>query len=199
MIVFILLFCLWLSFLIREPLSTLILLGNATSFASFATAEEVLSMESNPNSSSRTDRKLIERNRRNQMKALYSKLNSLIPHTSSREPTSLPDQLDVAANYIKGLQINLERLKERKDSLMRVERSTNKTSRSSSRPKSPQIQIHEMGSSLEIGLTTASNRQFIFNEIIRILHEEGAEIVNASFSVVDDTVFHTIHLTVGML
>ncbi|XVF25792.1 hypothetical protein REPUB_Repub13aG0244000 [Reevesia pubescens] len=160
--------------------------------------EKYLSMEiNNPNPSSRTDRKLIERNRRNQMKALYSNLNSLIPHHDSRESTSLPDQLDEAANYIKRLQINLERMKERKDSLMGVERSTNATSRSSSGPNSPQIQIHEMGSSLVIGLTTVSNSHFIFNETIRILHEEGAEIFNASFSVVDDTVFHTIHLTVG--
>lgn len=36
-------------------------------------------MENNP-SSSRTDRKTIERNRRNQMKALYSTLNSIVPH-----------------------------------------------------------------------------------------------------------------------
>lgn len=71
------------------------------------------------------------------------------------------------------------------------------TSRSSG-PRSPQIMIQEMGSSLVIGLTTCSSSQFIFNETIRILHEEGAEIVNASFSVVDDTVFHTIHLTVGI-
>ncbi|XVE88061.1 hypothetical protein DITRI_Ditri19aG0038300 [Diplodiscus trichospermus] len=139
-------------------------------------------MENNPNSSSGKDRKLIERNRRNQMKALYSQLNSL-------ESTSLPDQLEEAANYIKKLQTNLERMKEKKDSLIGV---------SSSGPKSPQLQIHEIGSCLVIWLTTGSScSQFIFNETIRILHEEGAEIVNASFSVVDDTVFHTIHLTVG--
>ncbi|XVE51350.1 hypothetical protein DITRI_Ditri02bG0033300 [Diplodiscus trichospermus] len=151
-------------------------------------------MENNPNSS-RTDRKLIERNRRNQMKALYSMLNSLVPHHNSRESTSLPDQLDEAANYIKRLQTNLERMKERKESLMGVKTST--TSSASTGPKSPEIQIHEMGSSLVIALTTGSNSRFIFNETIRILHEEGAEIVNANFSVVEDTVFHTIHLTVG--
>lgn len=46
-------------------------------------------MENNPISSSRTDRKTIERNRRNQMKALCSKLNSLLPHQSSRVPIFL--------------------------------------------------------------------------------------------------------------
>ncbi|KAK8551535.1 hypothetical protein V6N13_119994 [Hibiscus sabdariffa] len=152
----------------------------------------------NPNDSSRPDRKLMERNRRTQMKALYSKLNSLLPHHNSRRPASLPDQLHEAAKYIRKLQMDLERVKEKKDSLMRVERWNDTRSRRINEPKSPEIQIHEMGSSLVIGLTTDTNSgRFIFNQTIRILHEEGAEIASASFSVVDDTVFHTIHLTVG--
>jgi hypothetical protein len=39
----------------------------------------------------------------------------------------------------------------------------------------------------------------MFNEIIRVLHEEGAEIINASLSVVEDTVFQTIHSKVYQL
>uniref|UniRef100_A0A3N7E7Q0 BHLH domain-containing protein n=1 Tax=Populus trichocarpa TaxID=3694 RepID=A0A3N7E7Q0_POPTR len=154
-------------------------------------------MENNP-SSSRTDRKTIERNRRNQMKALYSQLNSLVPHQSSREPVlSLPDQLDEAASYIKRLQTNLERMKEKKDNLMGTER-TNYASMSSCNGtttglRSPQIEVRETGSTLEVVLITGLDGQFMFNETIRVLHEEGAEIINASFSVVEDTVFHTIH------
>lgn len=42
-------------------------------------------MDQNPSSSSsRADRKTIEKNRRNEMKALYSRLNSLLPHQSQR-------------------------------------------------------------------------------------------------------------------
>ncbi|GLU22997.1 hypothetical protein SLE2022_390320 [Rubroshorea leprosula] len=153
-------------------------------------------MENNTRAtSSRTDRKLVERNRRNQMKALYSKLNSLVPHQNSREPMSLPDQLDEATNYIKKLQTNLERMKERKDGLMGMVRRRN-ASRSSG-IKCPEIKIQEMDSALEVVLITGLDGQFIFNETIRILHEEGADIVNASFSVVNDIIFHTIHCKVG--
>ncbi|XP_011043394.1 PREDICTED: uncharacterized protein LOC105138874 [Populus euphratica] len=157
-------------------------------------------MENNP-SSSRTDRKTIERNRRNQMKALYSQLNSLVPHQSSREPVpSLPDQLDDAASYIKRLQTNLERMKEKKENLMGTER-TNYASMSSCNGttglRSPQIEVRETGSTLEVVLITGLDSQFMFNETIRVLHEEGAEIINANFSVVEDTVFHTIHSKVG--
>lgn len=66
-----------------------------------------------------------------------------------------------------------------------------------SKVKPPQIDIHEKGSALEVVLITGLDFQFMFNETIRVIHEEGAEIVNASFSVVDDTVFHTIHAKVG--
>ncbi|KAE8689430.1 Eukaryotic translation initiation factor 3 subunit 7 family protein [Hibiscus syriacus] len=108
--------------------------------------------------------------------------------------SSLPDQLDEAANYIKSLKENLKRMKEKRDGLMGLIKSQEKGS------KSPRIQIQEMGSSsLVIALNAAGfNSQFIFNETIRILHDERAEIVNASFSVVDDdTILHTIHLTIG--
>ncbi|GMI72829.1 hypothetical protein like AT4G20970 [Hibiscus trionum] len=150
-------------------------------------------MEANNPNSSKLDRKFIERNRRNQMKALCSKLNSLVPHHSSREAASLPDQLDEAANYIKSLKANLERTKEKKERFMGSVKSQETSS------KSPQIQIQEMGSSsLVIALNTGFNNRFIFNETIRVLHEERAEIVNASFSSVDEhTVLHTIHLSIG--
>ncbi|KAJ6402093.1 hypothetical protein OIU84_014215 [Salix udensis] len=149
-------------------------------------------------SSSRTNRKLMEKNRRNQMKALYSQLNSLVPRESSREPAlSVPDQLDEAASYIKRLQASLEKMKEKRDRLMGMERA-NYISKNSSRgtitgSRSPRIEVREMGSTLEVVLMNGSDSLFMFNEIIRALHEEGAEIINASLSAVEDTVFHTIH------
>ncbi|CAL5346055.1 unnamed protein product [Camellia sinensis] len=153
-------------------------------------------MEQNNPSSSRTDRKTIEKNRRNHLKSLYSKLHSLVPHPPSREAMPLPDQLEEAANYIKKLEEELEKMKEKKDSLMGVEKPNNATTTSVGL-RSPQIEIHEKGSALEVVLITGLDCQFMFNETIRVLHEEGAEVVNANFSVVDDTVFHTIHSKVG--
>ena len=184
------------------------------------------------------------------MKALYSQLNSLVPHQSTKvyiylfihvymhslkyltnyffnflyiltinqEVISLPDQLDEAATYIKKLQVSLERMKEKKNSLMGFENSANHsgsggvraTGSSSSTAAaarsgfitdtaktSPRVEIHGMGSALEVVLTTGPDCQFMFNETIRILYEEGADVVNASFSLVnEDTVFHTIHCKV---
>ncbi|KAK8678234.1 hypothetical protein V6N13_143740 [Hibiscus sabdariffa] len=116
------------------------------------------------------------------------------------ESASLPDQLHEATKYIKKLQMDLERMKEKKHSLMGVERWKNTTRSSSHGPKSHEIQVHGMGYSLVVGLRIHSHTnssRFVFNQTIRIIHEEGGDIVNASFSVVGDSVFHTIHLTAG--
>ncbi|KAK1556232.1 hypothetical protein Q3G72_001015 [Acer saccharum] len=154
-------------------------------------------------SSSKTDRKTVERNRRNQMKFLYNHLNSLVPHQTPMEATSLPDQLEEAANYIKRLQIKLERMKENKERLIMgtdrsmISETTTEIAASGLMMKLPHIEIHEKGSALEVVLITGLDCRFMFSETIRLLHEEGSEIVNASFSVVNDTVFHTIHSKVG--
>ena len=116
-----------------------------------------------------------------------------------QESATLPDQLDEAANYIKRLQEKLEKMKEKKENLMGFERPNTSPTGGAAMAglKPPQIDIHEKGSALEVVLITGLDFQFMFNETIRVFHEEGAEIVNASFSVVDDTVFHTIHAQVG--
>ncbi|PSS24634.1 Transcription factor bHLH36 like [Actinidia chinensis var. chinensis] len=153
-------------------------------------------MEHNP----RTDRKTIEKNRRNHMKDLCSKLHSLVPHHhTSREAMSLADHLGEASNYIKNLEKHLEKMRQKRDRLTGIAKqniaSMSCAANVGLRP--PQVEVHEMGSALEVVLVTGLNYKFMFKETIRLLHEEGAEIVNAGFSVVDDTVFHTIHSKVG--
>ncbi|KAK9936386.1 hypothetical protein M0R45_013231 [Rubus argutus] len=163
--------------------------------------------QQNLSGSSRIDRKTAEKIRREQMKALFAKLKSTLqPHQSSREVASLPDQLDKAVNYIRKLQINLEKMREKKDSLMRVAKITNNNDNAGfvggktvGGLKSPQITVCEIGSALEVVLITGLDCQFTFAESIRVLHEEGADIVNASFSVVEDTIFHTIHSKITSL
>ncbi|XP_042520947.1 transcription factor bHLH162-like [Macadamia integrifolia] len=146
----------------------------------------------------RTDRKTVERNRRNHMKTLYSNLSSLIPNQSSKE-MPLPEQLEEATNYIKRLENKLERLKEKKEHLMGIERLS-KSMNSGMMVKltaPPHIEIHDMGSALGVILVSEFDTQFMFYEIIRLLQEEGADVVSAKFSAVNQTYFHTIHSEVG--
>ncbi|XP_014518226.1 transcription factor bHLH162 [Vigna radiata var. radiata] len=150
-------------------------------------------MENNP-SPSRLDRKFIERNRRNQMKTLFRKLNSLVPHQTSKA-VSLPDQLEEATNYIKKLQMNMEKMEKKKNKLLGIERANVSMNGRGERVgfKSPRIEIQQMGSTLEVVLITGLDSQFMFSETIRVLHEEGLDVVNASYNVIEDAVFHSIH------
>ncbi|KAF7851192.1 hypothetical protein BT93_L4338 [Corymbia citriodora subsp. variegata] len=154
-------------------------------------------MESKP-SSSRPDRKTTERNRRNQMKALFSKLHSLVPTQSPRESTlSQPDQLGQAANYIKNLQLKVEKMREQKERLLDIEKiSTSMKNGQMIGFKLPEIRIQKTGPILEVVLVTGLDGQFMFNETVRVVHEEGADIINASFSHVGDAMLHTIHAKV---
>lgn len=107
---------------------------------------------------------------------------------------SLPDQLEEATDYIKKLQTRLERMKERRDNIQAAGRVKISSETLMARVmKVPQVEIHEMGSVLEVILITGLDCQFLFSETIRVLHEEKAEVVNARFSVLDTTVFQTIH------
>lgn len=112
----------------------------------------------------------------------------------------MPDQLEGATNYIKMLEANLEEMKHKKMLLKGMPQ--NSTIRAGAGGSSrtggggltlPNIDIRVMGSALELVMVTGLDCQFMFNAIIRMLHEDGAEVVNASFSVLEDTIFHTIH------
>ncbi|XVE49942.1 hypothetical protein DITRI_Ditri01bG0122500 [Diplodiscus trichospermus] len=152
-------------------------------------------------SSAKVERKIIEKNRRNHMKKLYSSLNSLLPRHNSKAPLSLPDQIDEAVNYITSLQTRLKKSKEKKESLMGRKRSyrcTNSTAAETTiSMKSPEIRINEKGSAMEVILMTGQDSQFMFYEMIRIFHEEDAEVQNANLSVVGNIVFHIVHAEVG--
>ncbi|KAK7272385.1 hypothetical protein RJT34_28934 [Clitoria ternatea] len=149
------------------------------------------------------ERKIAEKNRRNHMNDLCSKLHSLLP-SNNPAPSSLSlhsaqgsgalsraDQIEGAINYIKSLETKVKMAQEKKESLM--ERK-NKRSRSREGWSSTKFEIHESGSSLQITLMCGFDNQFIFNEIIRILHENNVEVKSAHSSSVDEnSMLHVIH------
>ncbi|KAB2612528.1 transcription factor bHLH36-like [Pyrus ussuriensis x Pyrus communis] len=163
--------------------------------------------QASQSSSAKIERRVVEKNRRNLMKLLYSNLFSLLPNQNPKEPLTLPEQIDEAINYIKSKESKLQKSREKKESLVGTRKRSHATSfinaesmepknlsiESVRSTKAPQIQIHETGSTVEVVLTTGlDNHQFIFYEIIRILDEEQADVVHAGFSTLGDTVFHVV-------
>ncbi|XP_023542777.1 uncharacterized protein LOC111802586 [Cucurbita pepo subsp. pepo] len=143
-------------------------------------------------SSAKIDRKLIERNRRAEMKALFSRLHSLVPNQSSTEAeTTLLDQLENATNYIKQLKENVEKLKEKKEKLMKLGEESARRSEIKARLL-VQVEAHQVGSSLEFLLTTGSEYHLVLKQILQLLQENGTQIVYINHSTVKDRVFHKI-------
>ncbi|URE41300.1 HLH [Musa troglodytarum] len=140
----------------------------------------------------RPDRKTIEKNRRIHMKALYSKLLSLLPTPSSQEgvAVTLADRLNEAINYIKGMQEMLERMQKRKRQLTG---SAGTASDVAAASRSPKIDVQDLRSGLRvIVVSSPCDHHLIFCEVVRVLEAEGVDIITASYAVVGDRAFHTI-------
>ncbi|ESR59580.1 hypothetical protein CICLE_v10017474mg [Citrus x clementina] len=130
-------------------------------------------------SSSRAQRNIKEQHRRMHMKDLISQLASLIPSNSK---LSMPEILDEATSYITHLQKNKESL-ERRRALLKEEDHSEPTV----------MNITTSGSTLEVNLICGSNRNFMFHEIISVLEEGAAEIINVTqFNSGDRVIFSVL-------
>ncbi|KAK8913602.1 hypothetical protein KSP39_PZI023592 [Platanthera zijinensis] len=103
--------------------------------------------------------------------------------------------LERAAAYIQRLKERIEKLKHRKASCAAdTECAREIDGAEKSGYKLPVIEVrHQEQQNLEVLLISGLKKNFFFHEVIGVLEEEGAEVVNASFSVVGNKIFHTIH------
>ncbi|KAL2331692.1 hypothetical protein Fmac_019273 [Flemingia macrophylla] len=153
-------------------------------------------MDQQQGSSTKIERKIVEKNRRKQMKNLCSQLYSILPSYNPKKAVPLTDQVDEAIHYIKSLEMKVKTAQEKKERLLLERKGTgngfSNASVAQGSLKSPKIEIHETDSSLEVFLTCGIEDQFIFCEIIRILHEENVEVITANSSMVGDSMFHVV-------
>ncbi|KAI3884941.1 hypothetical protein MKX03_037877 [Papaver bracteatum] len=140
---------------------------------------------------------------------------------SSTKDIAQIDLIDQAANYIQELTKRMDKLKRKKDLLTTttlpdtdcddhdiittnaaaVVAATSTCSLNTSTEicgndllDFPILQIRNFDSTtLEVVLITGMDKQFLYYQLITVLEEEGAEVVNASFATVDDKIFYTVH------
>ncbi|RLM79136.1 hypothetical protein C2845_PM12G07530 [Panicum miliaceum] len=157
----------------------------------------------------RPDRKTVERNRRNQMNALYSRLDQLVragsspssaPPAVQRGPPAMtrPDRLEEAAAYIRQTTERVERLKERKRELTAA-RAASSSQGSSSAGAAAEVEVQHLGSGLHAILVTGAppSDGASFHRAVRAVEEAGGEVQNAHFSVVGARAIYTIHTLVA--
>ncbi|KAL5226865.1 hypothetical protein ABZP36_015130, partial [Zizania latifolia] len=133
------------------------------------------------------------------MKDLCLKLASLIPkeHYSKDAAMTQMDSLDEAAAYIKKLKERMDELQHRRSSAQSCSiRGAAGDSPSSSEDLQPpvvEVRYDHDVSSLDVVLICSAQKPFKFHEVITVLEEEGAEILNANFSVAGHKIFCTIY------
>ncbi|XP_052175735.1 transcription factor bHLH162-like [Diospyros lotus] len=162
------------------------------------------------------DRKVVERNRRIHMKGLYFRLSSLLPphHFKPTKDMSQLDLLDQAATYIKQLKERTDELEARREAAaaasgqqLRINKKKKKKKNVVSDAddgdgsmmygfRAPVVEFRELGSIIEVVLISGLKNKFMLCEVIRVLQDEGAEVVSASCCTKEDRIFHTLHAQV---
>ncbi|KAL8118306.1 transcription factor bHLH162-like [Apium graveolens] len=165
-----------------------------------------MSAASSPGSGNKLDRKTVERNRRIHMKGLCLRLTSLVPphhFNPSRDSLSQQAQLDQTAAYIKELKERIGELKAKKEflDLMNIDiiggNSTSMPIPVSASFRVPVVELRELGSSnIEVVVVSGLDKNFRLCDVIRVLHEEGTDVISTNISRVGDRVFHTLHAQV---
>ncbi|XP_034686746.1 transcription factor bHLH168-like [Vitis riparia] len=149
-------------------------------------------------SSSKLDRRALERNRRLHMKDLFSKLASLIIPTSRCKSKLLDSCMDTQCpshvlvseviTHVKQLQERVETLKQRKQILEATEETAG-----SSGSSSPVITVKDLGFILEACVICGLKKKLMLHQVINVLVEEAAEVIAVSHSTVGGRIFYTIY------
>ena len=91
--------------------------------------------------------------------------------------------MDQAAAYIKKLRENIEGLKERRALAAHIVGINKDMSDGMMiELRTPVTEVKDLGSTVDVVLISVLNRNFMLCDVISVLEEEGAEVVNASFS-----------------
>ncbi|XBI60912.1 hypothetical protein VPH35_041782 [Triticum aestivum] len=161
------------------------------------------------------EKKELERERRQRMKALCEKLASCIPKEYFPHSDTMTQlgNLDVVASYIKKLKERVDELQQKKTSPeaistllgvsgISMHTITATTSSGAGSPEGggkieaspPVVEVRQSDdASMEVRLICSMERPIKLHEVITILEEEGAVIINANHYVAAHVIFYTIH------
>ncbi|CAA3006023.1 transcription factor bHLH162-like [Olea europaea subsp. europaea] len=112
----------------------------------------------------------------------------------------LPDQIDEAVAYIESLKTKVEKMKEKKESLMPRKRSHSCITseiQASTKSSQPLVEVHDMGPNMDVILVSGLDDLAKFYSILHLLREDGIEVLNSNFSIHGNSSFHILHDKAG--
>lgn len=122
---------------------------------------------------------------------------------------ALPDQLDETVKYIKCLEKQLEKSKQRKEELLVQKNDSRKRPNNSAgcsncmaggeKSEPPQIQVLDTSPGMSVVLINGLESIVQFHDIIRVLHkQQGLEVANATFQIHGNSTLQVVHEQVGI-
>ncbi|KAJ9559594.1 hypothetical protein OSB04_004754 [Centaurea solstitialis] len=108
------------------------------------------------------------------------------------------DLFDESTAYIEQLTNRISQLKEKKGEASRLHNPNSSNFEDDSTMicsgvRMPILKINESDASLQVNLITGTKKNFPFYEVIRIIEEGGAEVVNAGYTTINQKVYYTLH------
>eukprot|EP00253_Pinus_taeda_P017027 PITA_17027 len=146
--------------------------------------------------------KVIERQRRKEMKMLFSRLRSLLPEKDTQGKRTVSEQVFESLNYVRHLQQKIRELSAQREKMkvhsdrnakVSFEKFCNKIPLLDR--EYPELKINSVGSGVQIWTNTLE-RDIVYSDILLALEEGGLEVVSAASSAINNRAYHTIHAKV---
>ncbi|KAJ4972432.1 hypothetical protein NE237_005531 [Protea cynaroides] len=134
-------------------------------------------------------RREVEKQRRQQMGSLYASLRTLLPPEYIKGKRSISDHMTEAANYIRNLHKKIEELKYKRDGLRNMGNSTILNADH----EADRVTVRHCSAGLEVVISSGlSDEMLPLSRVLRVLVEEGLNILNSVSTKVNKSSTHAI-------
>ncbi|XP_022141227.1 transcription factor bHLH118-like [Momordica charantia] len=138
-----------------------------------------------------------ERQRRQEMGSLYMSLRTLLPLEFIKGKRAISDQMNGAVNYIKHQKKKIKEIEAKRDELKKLDDNNwNRFEKSRGQTPICSFKISSFGGGLEIVITTSGFNGFPLSRILKVVVEQGLDVISCSSSSVNEKSIHTVQMEV---
>ncbi|KAL4025242.1 hypothetical protein IC575_013622 [Cucumis melo] len=139
-----------------------------------------------------------ERQRRQEMGALYMSLRTLLPLEFIKGKRAISDQMNGAVNYIKHQEQKIKEIEAKRDELKKMYNSNNFERSKLEETSNCSFKISCFdGGVVEILITTIGFHGFPLSRILKVVVEQGLEVIRCGSTIINHKSIHTIQIEVN--